>query len=73
MTTVELEELRALILLMRDNGVSELIFPGGVSVKMGASPASKPRVAAAPSKPVEPLTEKQIAEEEEAMLFAHLG
>jgi hypothetical protein len=68
----EVEIARALAVMMRETGLQTLSTPEGYKLYL-APVAAKPRVATVPSKPVEPPTEKQIAEEEEAMLFAHLG
>ena len=60
--------LRELIALMRANGVQSLSTPDGYLIVLGPVPAP------AKVKPVEPeKTEKQLAEEDEAMLFAHIG
>lgn len=68
----EVETVRALAAMMRDMGVESLSTPGGYAIVL-APVAGKSRAASTPSKPIEPPTEKQIAAEEEAMLFAHLG
>lgn len=69
----EVETVRALAAMMRDMGVESLSTPGGYVIVL-APVAGKSRAASTPSKPVEQeKTEKQLAEEEEAMMFAHLG
>ncbi len=68
----EVETAHALATMMREAGLESLSTPEGYSLVL-APPVAKPRAATAPSKPIEPPTEKQIAAEEEAMLFAHLG
>lgn len=66
-TVDELRELIALIALMRANGVQSLSTPDGYLIVLGPVPAP------AKVKPVEPDEPRNEAEDEEAMLFAHLG
>jgi hypothetical protein len=69
----EAETARALALMMRETGLQTLTTPEGYELYL-APVAAKPKVASTPSKAAEPeKTAKELAEEEEAMLFAHLG
>jgi hypothetical protein len=69
----EVETARALALMMREAGIQALTTPDGYMLSL-APQAVKPRVSATPSKAAElEKTAKELAEDEEAMLFAHLG
>lgn len=61
------DELRELIALMRANGVQSLSTPDGYLIVLGPVPAP------AKVKPVAPDEPRNEAEDEERMLFAHIG
>jgi hypothetical protein len=63
------ETARSLATMMREMGIESLSTPGGYTIVLGDPPSATRH----PGKPVEPKTEKETAEEEEALLFGHLG